>query len=491
MAVSYVEMVGGEVSRPPITEQELYHWVRCFLGTTLVRTQVCPEHQAPFDAFANAYFARDPVTVWYASRGFGGKSWMLATLALTEAITMAAKVNVLGGSAAQSTNVLEHMDTMLYYRNAPRYLIEHVHKFEVKLIHGNTVRALMASPTSVRGPHPSRLRLDEIDEMEMGILDSAMGMPMTQGSIQAQTVMSSTLQYPNGTMRQILDRAGEKGWPTFTWCYLESSNPLDGWLTQDEIDSKRLQVSEEMFRVEYDLQAPAIEGRAINSKAVERMFDPNLGTVPGEPGVEYRFEQPEEHARYVHGIDWGRKKDWTVIDTWRTDVTPWRRVAWQRVQRRPWPEMVATATQRLQDYGGVLAHDATGLGDVVASLFPEHMRWEAKRIDDVILSGSNRANIFSECIAAVEQGGFVSPLITWHRDELLYCTVDDLFRSGEKFHPPDSFVALALGWYARMNQTGMVAPVVDELSKPRSGWEVPGDRFVYRSEEEEHYWGNW
>jgi hypothetical protein len=33
----------------------------------------------------------------------------------------------------------------------------------------------MASQASVRGPHPHRLRLDEVDEMALDIFDAAMG----------------------------------------------------------------------------------------------------------------------------------------------------------------------------------------------------------------------------------------------------------------------------------------------------------------------------
>ena len=86
----------------PADDEALHAWVTDHLGVRIPRLACCPEHRAPFDAFADAYFARSPIAVWVASRGFGGKSLLLATLALTEATTLGAEVRVLGGSADQS-----------------------------------------------------------------------------------------------------------------------------------------------------------------------------------------------------------------------------------------------------------------------------------------------------------------------------------------------------------------------------------------------------
>ena len=79
---------------------------------------------APAQAFCDAYFSRASVVVWKASRGFGGKSTLLALLALTEAITRQADVTVLGGSAQQSERVLEVMTRLWGSPRAPRDLLK-------------------------------------------------------------------------------------------------------------------------------------------------------------------------------------------------------------------------------------------------------------------------------------------------------------------------------------------------------------------------------
>ena len=72
-------------------------------------------------------------------------------------------------------------------------------------------------------------------------------------------------------------RAAEMGWPVSLWCYQETLAP-HGWLTEDQVTRKRGELSRTMWAVEYELQEPSAEGRAIDPAAVERMFDATLGT---------------------------------------------------------------------------------------------------------------------------------------------------------------------------------------------------------------------
>lgn len=48
----------------PRDDEALYAWVVDHLGVRLPRAACCPEHVAPFEAFAAAYFAGSPIAVW-------------------------------------------------------------------------------------------------------------------------------------------------------------------------------------------------------------------------------------------------------------------------------------------------------------------------------------------------------------------------------------------------------------------------------------------
>mgnify|MGYP001586928906 CR=1 FL=1 len=53
----------------PSDDEALYTWVADHLGVRIPRRACCPEHRAPFDAFAAAYFARSPIALWVAIAG--------------------------------------------------------------------------------------------------------------------------------------------------------------------------------------------------------------------------------------------------------------------------------------------------------------------------------------------------------------------------------------------------------------------------------------
>src|SRR4249920_2317650 len=221
-----------QFSRPPVTPEELWWTVGALFGVWLPRVKVCPDHQPPFEAFCDAYFG-NPFnwSLWYGSRG-GGKSYMLALLALVKASLLEVQVTLLGGSMAQSTNVHEHVEQMMLSPNAPRHVVTGEKTTELTMAEGNDggvtswIRPLPASQKTVRGPHPHMTLLDEIDEMEKAVYDAAMGQalqkPNARGvEVPEMVVASSTWQHPTGTFQQVFDEAREKGRPIFTWCWRE------------------------------------------------------------------------------------------------------------------------------------------------------------------------------------------------------------------------------------------------------------------------------
>jgi hypothetical protein len=287
-----MSIVAHDFHLPIKTEATLKEFVRLAWGITIPDVKVCPNHTTPWRAFADAYFARYPVTVWHGSRGFAGKSFTLAALGLTEAVTLKADVNILGGSGAQSKRVLEHETNLWHHKNAPRHILEGDAATVTRLTSGAKIEALMASQASVRGPHPQRLLLDEIDEMDISILEAAQGQPMSKNGIPTQTVMSSTRQYRNGTMQKILERAREKGWKVYEWCYRETMQP-HGWLKAAEVEIKKSEITAKMWDTEYENQEPSSESRVFDNIQVRTITD----------------EEIAQFDNILQGIDWGFSPD--------------------------------------------------------------------------------------------------------------------------------------------------------------------------------------
>ena len=435
------ERAAQEPARPEPLPEDIADLAASAYRLTGIRvpdTVVCLGHSTPLAALADAFFARSPMTVWHASRGFGGKTTLMALLGHLETVLLGADVTILGGSGQQSQRVHEAQSEFWRYHNAPvQLLVGEPTRYETRLTNGGRATALMASSRSVRGGHPQRLRYDEADEIALPIFDAALGQTMMAPGIPAQTVVSSTHQYADGTMTEILKRATERGWPVHRWCWREALQP-HGWLDPAEVERKRGEVPAAMFAAEYDLQEPSPESRAIQPEMVDAMFKPELGQFGGRPGESIELEAPRDGATYATGADWAKDRDWTVVFTLRTDVRPMRLVAYQRDGRKPWPQMVAILDTRAVRYPGPVAHDGTGLGDVVDDLL-------TSEAEGLKLVGRTRADLLSDYIKAIENGELEAPRIEHPYGEHKYSTLNDIYGSG---HLPDSICAGALALYA-------------------------------------------
>lgn len=430
----------------PRTNDELADLVFRWFGVRFPDTAVCPGHVSPWSVFCGAYFARDPVIVAKASRLFGGKSFLLATLGLTEALTLGVDVDVLGGSGTQSKRVVRYMRDHIHSSTAPTGIMpQDMLSGETTLPNGAIVRPMMASQTSIRGSHATRLRLDEADEIKPDLYDASTGITYAKGRIKAQKLVASTHHHADGTMTKVLREAAEKGHACFEWCYKETHEDNGGWLAQSEIDRKRDEMTASVWAAEVELQEPEPEGRAIVTEKVDAMFDRSLGEAEGRDGEALEFEPPARGAKYITGVDWAKHRDFTTIVTFRDDVTPIRLVAFLRVHRKPWTELIAAANDRGRRYGPGpghrAAHDATGMnvaGDYLSTLF-----------QDLSLTGKPRHIMLSTYVRAIEHDTFRCPMVRSMYSEHKYCRNDDLWTTARTGHLPDTVSAAGTAFWAR------------------------------------------
>lgn len=678
------------IDRPPKNELELWWATRATFGVKIPRTKVCEQHQTPFEAFSDAYFARHPQAMWLGSRGFSGKTFTLSLLGMMEMTYLGAFVSILGGSGAQAIRVQESMNELWYYEGAPKHLLaKPPTKFDTLLTNQGKARTLMASQTSVRGPHPSRLRIDEIDEADLAIIQASLGQPMRKKNylgemIETSTVFSSTHTYPDGPVTYYKREFAEKNFPVFSWClasgtrvltargeipieevrrgdsvltragwrpvqhltfmgnkptvalrvkdrvlfatpdhriatpsgwahahalaanavassgadpgvlrrelmslaavggpdlvlprslfvdgvsddlemlgvdtsriptqmvdspsfsdgpynvlpnpdvtgdgrplavtlelfdsisgtfgtrpveaisgehgnilpvwdigvegehefvaegivvhncYKETSNPVDGWLDPEEVIRKRLEIPAAMWRNEYDILEPNFEGRAIDEASVDKMFDPEWDVVDGKEGYYYQFLQPRDDRDYVTGVDWAKKQDYTIIATWDTTVLPWKLAAFERINRRPWPQMVGRLNKRWAMYGGQVVSDATGIGSVVNDYIEYPRGAQRADLTEFTMAGRIRSEMVTEVVQAVENGDLLAPRVKSMYDDFRFVTPDDLYNVGSTSHLPDTIAATALAWTARKKMERRATQVVS-LTRDASPWKI-------------------
>lgn len=423
------------------TDEDLDAFLWNYFAVRLPNTKCCANHSTPWMAFHDAYFARSPVSIWKASRGFGGKTFTLGLLAMVEALTLRADVNLLGGSGVQSKRVLEHISALWELPTAPRWALVSAAGSQVQTLKWrNRITALMASSKSVRGPHPQRLRLDEADETKISLIKDALGQPMSKGWVQAQVVLSSTHQYADGPMTWAIKEAGLKGWPVFEWCFKETLEPF-GWLTQAEVLRKKQIMTADHWATEVEMQEPSSEGRAIDTAMVEAAFMEDLRLEP----------QALEGEAYATGGDWAKKKNWTYITTLAKQRRPMKVVMVKRSQKEPWPRMVEYYDVQVKAYPGTACHDNTGIGGVIHDL----LHVDAEPFNMI---GRDRADLLTEYIAALEKGEIIWPrndpdphlhaALQMAYSEHKYATRDDVYKGSKdgtgKHHLPDSISSAAL-----------------------------------------------
>lgn len=75
--------------------------------------------------------------------------------------------------------------------------------------------------------------------------------------------------------------------------------------------------------------------------------------------------EPIPLRQYITAVDVGRRQDATVISTFDMTQRPYRRVAWSRLERIPYPRIQAAIDERATQYPGRLLVESNGVGDPV------------------------------------------------------------------------------------------------------------------------------
>ncbi|MHB8397323.1 MAG: hypothetical protein ACYDCI_00090 [Candidatus Limnocylindrales bacterium] len=208
-----------------MTADQLWLWVRSFTGVSIPRQHVCEEHTAPFDLFARQFLERPSLALWHGPRG-SGKSFLSAIEThLNSRFTARHETKILGGSLAQSHQIYHALTEAIVdgrgVLGGDSSSLERLAKTEGRYRNGSTVSILAASPTSVRGPHVPSLKLDEVDEIEPDIRESAMGMAMEKRGVRSSVLMTSTWHRVAGPMATLMDRGKAGAFPVDSYCMFE------------------------------------------------------------------------------------------------------------------------------------------------------------------------------------------------------------------------------------------------------------------------------
>jgi hypothetical protein len=200
--------------------EELLDFIEAFWDIRLPRAQVCPEHTPPAEYVTAAFFEEVQDCVCWANRG-GGKTLNGALVTWLDTVfKKGCETKILGGSGEQSLRMYNHISS---FQTPPfRHLIAgEPLKTWTHMNDGGSIQILTASARSVRGPHPQKLKLDEIYEFEPKIYQAALLIPKSKKGIWAGIQIYSTMHKPHGLMHQVIAESAQSGYRVFKWCVFD------------------------------------------------------------------------------------------------------------------------------------------------------------------------------------------------------------------------------------------------------------------------------
>jgi hypothetical protein len=278
----------------PKTKEHLHLYCAIVLNMRFPYPKNCPEHDSILDAIWDTYAEEVDSSIWYAMRG-SGKTYTLSGLSYLESLFKPqCGITILGGSLEQSTKAVGYLDYLWNLPGVPNYMLANgnVAGRGYKLTNGSWVTALAASAKSVRGPHPQKLRLDELDEMDEKIYDAALGQPKENHGIRDNILISSTLHHAFGLMTKVIDERHEKGAKLYQWCVEDIKQPFGFW-SVDELRRRKRQLTKAMWDAEYLLKRPQIGDSIWDFETVDKAYRRGMK-------IEFNPKIPVEA-----GLDWG------------------------------------------------------------------------------------------------------------------------------------------------------------------------------------------
>lgn len=196
-----------------------------YMGEPRIGTRVrCtnPQHVPPFRFFADVLLGRTLDFICWANRS-GSKSYLAGLLTWFHSYTIPGlNTTILGGSLDQSEKVYDAMNSCWALTGLQdQYLVGEPTRRITRWKDGSKVKILPASQKSTRGPHPHRLLMDEVDEMDEEVYAAALSQPQSSHGITASLGKLSTNHHFGGIMDQALVQAEEHGIPIYRWCIWE------------------------------------------------------------------------------------------------------------------------------------------------------------------------------------------------------------------------------------------------------------------------------
>lgn len=170
---------------------------------------------------------------------------------------------------------------------------------------------------------------------------------------------------------------------------------------------------------------PDASGQVFSGVDIEWMFDQDIlfqhmGNIFEDGTAEPCYDDPITGHFYFHGWDVAKSADWTVGWTIDPMQIPWKIVAYERFQRRPWPQVYDAIRKRHNMYpNSDTVVDCTGVGAAVVDDLIDI------NAEGFIFSGKSKVDMLTNAQKVLEDHILKSPWLLQPVNEFNFYEYDD------------------------------------------------------------------
>jgi len=259
----------------------LWYWIKTVFGVEIPRKKVCPNHDAPFD-FVSAVFFEEYQNIIAVANRTGGKTLDFSILdVLNSYLHPNCETATVGAIEDQAKRcygyVQNHIENVDIFKDKVKDSL----MSRTDWTNGSVIQILTGTIRGVNAPHPQKVFLDEVELMVWMVLQEAFSMPQSKYGIKGQMIITSSRKFAFGPMERLLSEAKKRNFKVFKWCvretiqphnesevkntilyedfkdyYVNGKFPSDGYLSVEDVISKKRQLDEDTWKSQWLCERP-------------------------------------------------------------------------------------------------------------------------------------------------------------------------------------------------------------------------------------------
>lgn len=268
-------------------DEDLLFYVKEFLGfgyPTKTHPK-CSHHTPPAQVLCDAHFERDRFIFLWANRT-GGKTQLIANLNHLDSVHRGPIEIVNAGAAVDQADrgYKYYVDS---FKNPLLRPLIHGDPLQSKTLlkNGSKTSIITGSKKGFNGPHPEKVRIDEVELMDWDVLQEGLSMSKSTKRAKAQDILSSTRKVSKGVVQRLLDEKDRMRLKVMSYCIWDivqrcerkcqedpvygdcpifhlcggkaHDAPEDGWYPIEDLIQKGLNLTKSTFEAQWENKRPS------------------------------------------------------------------------------------------------------------------------------------------------------------------------------------------------------------------------------------------